>query len=73
MPGPAISLMREQLPCRSTITLAPNVACAPLHRLLQDGKLGSLQSAGYPDPNRNHFLFDQNLENGQLDQLIFVY
>ena len=30
-------------------------ACAPLHSLLQDGRLGIVQNVGYPNPNRSHF------------------
>lgn len=30
-------------------------ACAPLHQLLQDGRLGIIQNVGYPNPNRSHF------------------
>lgn len=35
--------------------LAFHQACAPLHALLQDGKLGIVQNVGYPNPNRSHF------------------
>ncbi len=30
-------------------------ACAPLHALLQEGRLGIVQNVGYPNPNRSHF------------------
>jgi len=30
-------------------------ACAPLHSLLSEGKLGIVQNVGYPNPNRSHF------------------
>jgi uncharacterized protein (DUF1501 family) len=30
-------------------------ACAPLHALLNDGRLGIVQNVGYPNPNRSHF------------------
>ena len=30
-------------------------SCAPLHRLLNDGKLSIIQNVGYPNPNRSHF------------------
>jgi uncharacterized protein (DUF1501 family) len=30
-------------------------ACAPLHALMQDGRLGIVQNVGYPNPNRSHF------------------
>lgn len=36
-------------------SLALHRACAPLHSLLQDGKLGIVQNVGYPNPNRSHF------------------
>lgn len=35
--------------------LALHSACAPLHRLLQDGRLAIVQNVGYPNPNRSHF------------------
>jgi uncharacterized protein (DUF1501 family) len=35
--------------------LGLNPACAPLHALLQDGRLGIVQNVGYPNPNRSHF------------------
>lgn len=30
-------------------------ACAPLHALLGEGRLGIVQNVGYPNPNRSHF------------------
>lgn len=30
-------------------------ACAPLHALLKEGRLGIVQNVGYPNPNRSHF------------------
>ncbi len=30
-------------------------ACAQMHELLKDGKLGIVQNVGYPNPNRSHF------------------
>lgn len=36
-------------------SLAFHQACAPLHALLQDSKLGIVQNVGYPNPNRSHF------------------
>lgn len=30
-------------------------ACAPLHALLNEGRLGIVQNVGYPNPNRSHF------------------
>jgi uncharacterized protein (DUF1501 family) len=35
--------------------IALHKACAPLHALLKDGKLGIVQNVGYPNPNRSHF------------------
>jgi uncharacterized protein (DUF1501 family) len=30
-------------------------ACAPLHELIQQGRMGIIQNVGYPNPNRSHF------------------
>ncbi|MBC8008776.1 MAG: DUF1501 domain-containing protein, partial [Burkholderiales bacterium] len=30
-------------------------ACAPLHALMNEGRLGIVQNVGYPNPNRSHF------------------
>lgn len=30
-------------------------ACAPLHQLLREGRMGIIQNVGYPNPNRSHF------------------
>jgi uncharacterized protein (DUF1501 family) len=38
-----------------TGTLGFNPACAPMHALLKEGKLGIIQNVGYPNPNRSHF------------------
>lgn len=35
--------------------VALHAACAPLHALLSEGKLGIVQNVGYPNPNRSHF------------------
>ncbi|MFI5336653.1 MAG: DUF1501 domain-containing protein [Opitutales bacterium] len=51
---PTLGLPKEQL-LDINGHLAFNSACAPLHRLLQEGKLGIIQSVGYPNPNRSHF------------------
>jgi uncharacterized protein (DUF1501 family) len=51
---PTLGLGKDQLVMLDD-TLALNAACAPLHRLLQDGKLGIVQNVGYPNPNRSHF------------------
>lgn len=51
---PTLGLGQDQLVTLND-SLALNAACAPLHRLLQDGKLGIVQNVGYPNPNRSHF------------------
>jgi uncharacterized protein (DUF1501 family) len=51
---PTLGLPADQL-LPLTDSLALNSACAPLHRLYQDGKLGIVQNVGYPNPNRSHF------------------
>jgi len=51
---PTLGLPKEQLlPIDDHFAL--HSACAPLHRLLKDGKLGIVQNVGYPNPNRSHF------------------
>ena len=39
-------------------------ACAGLHNLFQDGKLGVVQNVGYPNPNRSHFRSTEIWETG---------
>jgi uncharacterized protein (DUF1501 family) len=51
---PTLALGREDL-VNIDDTLAFHKACAPLHALLRDGKLGIVQNVGYPNPNRSHF------------------
>ncbi len=36
-------------------TLGFNPACAPMHALLKEGRLGIIQNVGYPNPNHSHF------------------
>ncbi len=51
---PTLALTKEQLlPLNNSIAL--HNACAPLHELLKNGKLGIVQNVGYPNPNRSHF------------------
>lgn len=51
---PTLGLPKEQvLPLNDTLGLHP--ACAPLHRLYEEGRLGVVQNVGYPNPNRSHF------------------
>jgi uncharacterized protein (DUF1501 family) len=51
---PTLALPEKEL-LRIDDTLALNPGCAALHALLKDGKLGIIQSVGYPNPNRSHF------------------
>lgn len=51
---PTIGLPAEEL-LKIDDALAFNRACAPLHALLGEGKLGIVQNVGYPNPNRSHF------------------
>ena len=51
---PTLALPKEQL-LDLNGQLAFHAACAPLHRLLQEGRLGIVQNVGYPNPNRSHF------------------
>jgi len=51
---PSIALGQEDL-LKVNDSIALHRACAPLHGLLQDGKLGIVQNVGYPNPNRSHF------------------
>ncbi len=44
---------KELLPINSQFAL--HGACAQMHELLKDGKLGIVQNVGYPNPNRSHF------------------
>ncbi len=51
---PTLGLAGNQLiPLNDSLAL--NSACSPLHRLLQEGRLGIVQNVGYPNPNRSHF------------------
>lgn len=51
---PSIGLGKDDLlPFNDAFAL--HKSCAPLHALLQDGKLGIVQNVGYPNPNRSHF------------------
>jgi uncharacterized protein (DUF1501 family) len=51
---PTLGLSGNQLiPINDSLAL--NSACTPLHRLMQDGRLGIVQNVGYPNPNRSHF------------------
>lgn len=51
---PTLALKRDAvLPVSDHLGL--HSACAPLHGLLQSGKLGIVQNVGYPNPNRSHF------------------
>ncbi|MBL9215962.1 MAG: DUF1501 domain-containing protein [Opitutaceae bacterium] len=51
---PTLALGPDQL-LRLDDRTALNAACAPLHRLFQEGRLGIVQNVGYPNPNRSHF------------------
>lgn len=45
--------------------------CAPLKRLLDDGKLAVVQNVGYPNPNRSHFRSMEIWETGsEADQAL---
>lgn len=51
---PTLGLTQEELlPINDA--LAFHKSCAPLHTLLEEGKLGIVQNVGYPNPNRSHF------------------
>lgn len=39
-------------------------ACAAMHALLKEGKLGIVQNVGYPNPNRSHFRSTEIWETG---------
>ncbi|MBA4137471.1 MAG: twin-arginine translocation pathway signal protein [Opitutus sp.] len=51
---PTLALGQDEL-LKVNDTVAFHRACAPLHALLSDGKLGIVQNVGYPNPNRSHF------------------
>lgn len=51
---PTLALPRTQL-LDLNDTVALNAACAPLHQLFGEGKVGIVQNVGYPNPNRSHF------------------
>ncbi len=60
---PNLGLGSDQL-LRINDTLAFHGACAALHELLKDGKLGIVQNVGYPNPNRSHFRSTEIWETG---------
>ena len=60
---PNLGLGPDQL-LKINESLALNRACAALHELLQDGKLGIVQNVGYPNPNRSHFRSTEIWETG---------
>jgi uncharacterized protein (DUF1501 family) len=51
---PTIALPQNQV-LGLTTTTGIHPAMAPLHNLYQNGKLGVVQSVGYPNPNFSHF------------------
>lgn len=51
---PNLALPREGL-LRVTDSVALHPALAPMHELLQTGRLAVVQNVGYPNPNRSHF------------------
>jgi uncharacterized protein (DUF1501 family) len=51
---PTLALGPDEL-MRINDSLALHRACAPLHALFTDGRLGIVQNVGYPNPNRSHF------------------
>jgi len=51
---PTLALKQNAvLPVADHLGLHP--ACAPLHALMKEGRLGIVQNVGYPNPNRSHF------------------
>lgn len=60
---PTLGLGQDQL-LKINESLALNSACAALHELLKDGKLGIVQNVGYPNPNRSHFRSTEIWETG---------
>jgi len=51
---PTLGLAKDKV-LRVSDTLGLHPACAAMHGLIQDGKLGIIQNVGYPNPNRSHF------------------
>ncbi len=51
---PTLGIAKDKV-LRASDTLGLHPACAAMHGLLQDGKLGIVQNVGYPNPNRSHF------------------
>jgi uncharacterized protein (DUF1501 family) len=60
---PTLALKQNAiLPVSDHLGLHP--ACAPLHALLKEGRLGIVQNVGYPNPNRSHFRSTEIWETG---------
>jgi uncharacterized protein (DUF1501 family) len=51
---PNLGIAKDQV-LRVNETLGLHPACAAMHALIKDGKLGIVQNVGYPNPNRSHF------------------
>lgn len=51
---PSLALKQNTV-LRVSDHLGLHPACAPLHTLMQEGRLGIVQNVGYPNPNRSHF------------------
>ncbi len=51
---PTLGIAKDQA-LRLNESLGLHPACAALHGLFKDGKLGIVQNVGYPNPNRSHF------------------
>ncbi|MGB0744913.1 MAG: DUF1501 domain-containing protein [Opitutales bacterium] len=59
---PRIGLKEDLLPIDENLAFHPS--CAPLHELLDQGKLSIIQNVGYPNPNRSHFRSTEIWETG---------
>ena len=51
---PTLGIAKDKV-LRASDTLGLHPACAAMHGLFHDGKLGIVQNVGYPNPNRSHF------------------
>ncbi len=60
---PTLGVAKDQV-LRLGDTAGLHPACAPLHALYREGRLGIVQNVGYPNPNRSHFRSTEIWETG---------
>jgi uncharacterized protein (DUF1501 family) len=60
---PNLGIAKDQA-LRLGDTLGLHPACAAMHELFKNGKLGVVQNVGYPNPNRSHFRSTEIWESG---------